>query len=535
MLGNTHISWSTNLARLIFVVLILIVAIGPLISLVIDTASWAWRSSATDFDNIASWSRQFYLLLKSAGFAIAVTIADVLIAVFAASRFWTWNTRVSWTVAALLFSMIAIPPYIHILAWRFAIDWLNAQLGTVGLPELVFSGWGAAWWVQTMALAPVSTGLALLGLYSVDSRLFDVGRLVRPDIDAFRLIVLPLAAPPLLAASGFVFLFTIVDYSVPSAFLLNTYALEIFAEFSANHSTARAFLTSSPLLVLTLIVLALTLKFLRQVPVRPHLRKRSRQCTPFWPRWFARLQGLAVAILVIQIVVPIFSLGVLTNNWTAIEDAILSASDEIMATARTAALASVIGIPIAFFAASRMGRVRTYWWFLVLLPIGLPAPLVGIGIISLWNNDWTYAVYDSELILVLTYLARFLAVATLVMYAQLRRTDSLLLDAARIVRPSGTAYWTQIYIPLMMRSGLVAMILTFVLALGELPASLLTLPPGSSTITIRVYNYMHYGASEMVASLCLLIPLLTIAYSTILFLLAYGWRQLLPKLPRRVE
>jgi iron(III) transport system permease protein len=43
----------------------------------------------------------------------------------------------------------------------------------------------------------------------------------------------------------------------------------------------------------------------------------------------------------------------------------------------------------------------------------------------------------------------------------------------------------------------------FVLSLGELGASLLTVPPGVSTLPLRMFNLLHYGASAEVASLAL--------------------------------
>jgi len=43
----------------------------------------------------------------------------------------------------------------------------------------------------------------------------------------------------------------------------------------------------------------------------------------------------------------------------------------------------------------------------------------------------------------------------------------------------------------------------FLLGLGELGATLLVVPPGSGTLALRIYNYLHYGASDSVAALAL--------------------------------
>lgn len=533
MLTESHSSVGSRLVSILFVVSVFVISTGPLIALGVETFVWLWSQTVAEVADVFSLPRQFGLLAKSVVFSVAVTLGDLVIGFFAASLFWTWNTRASRIIAFGLLSMIAIPPYIHVLAWRVVVDWLNNGIGTIGLPELAFSGWGAAWWVQTMAFAPVTAGLTLLGLSSVDVRLFDAGRILREDIDTFLKVVLPQAAPPIIVAGGFVFLFTIVDYSVPSAFLVNTYALEIFAEFSANHSAARALLISLPFLALTFAILLFVIKYLRQVVLLRPQSNTGWTCTPYWPRWFTRLQRLAVAILLLQFAVPILGLGASINSWEPFADALVSASDEIYQTVRTSALAAFLSLPIAFFIATRISDARSYWWLIILLPIGTPAPLVGIGLIALWNSDFTVVIYDGELILILTYLARFLPISVLVLYVQIRRMDQPLLDSAKILRPNALALWVQVYIPMMMRAGIAAMLLVFAFAIGELPASLLTVPPGSGTVTIRVYNYMHYGASEMVASLCLLIPLLTVSFAVLLLALAWGWRVLLPRTSRK--
>ena len=42
-------------------------------------------------------------------------------------------------------------------------------------------------------------------------------------------------------------------------------------------------------------------------------------------------------------------------------------------------------------------------------------------------------------------------------------------------------------------------------------------PPGRETITIRIFNYLHYGGSEEVAGLCLLIVVLMMTLTGIAF------------------
>lgn len=514
--------------RFAWTFLVLLLVAGPLAALCIEAVSWARTQQLSNIATMFHWERQLGLLARSVAFSGSVAAGGLVVGVLAATFFWTWNSKTSRMVSLAMLAMIAVPPYLHALAWRHAISGINLVAHNTAMPELAFGGWGAAWWVQTMALAPIAAGLALLGLHTVDRRLFEAARILRSDMDAFIRIVVPLAAPPVLAATGFVFLFTLVDYSVPSLFLLNTYALEIFAEFSANHVAARALLIALPFLVLTLLAVAIIQKLLRQAALGPPPSGGAWAFTPVWPKSFGTLQGLAVAILGLQVIVPLISLVDMAGRWDAIESAASSTADELFLSARTAAIAAVACLPLALFAANRTLGAQRGWWLLALLPLGIPGPLVGVGLITLWNNAFTTAIYDGEPMLVLTYLARFMPVAALILYAQLRRIDPLLIDAARILRPGAVRLWIQVYVPLLMRAGIAAMLLVFALSLGELTASLLTVPPGEATITMRVYGYMHYGASEKVAALCLVMPLMTIAFAAVISAMAGAWRFLLP-------
>jgi iron(III) transport system permease protein len=59
----------------------------------------------------------------------------------------------------------------------------------------------------------------------------------------------------------------------------------------------------------------------------------------------------------------------------------------------------------------------------------------------------------------------------------------------------------------------------FILSVGELGTTLLVIPPGRETIVIKIYNLMHYGAEQMVAALCVILIVITLAISGFLWLL----------------
>ena len=63
---------------------------------------------------------------------------------------------------------------------------------------------------------------------------------------------------------------------------------------------------------------------------------------------------------------------------------------------------------------------------------------------------------------------------------------------------------TRIVLPQVRRSLLVAWVIVFTLAFGELGASVLVTPPGESTLPIRIYTLIANAPPSQVAALALL-------------------------------
>ena len=64
--------------------------------------------------------------------------------------------------------------------------------------------------------------------------------------------------------------------------------------------------------------------------------------------------------------------------------------------------------------------------------MAVPAPLVGVGLIALWNRPGLEVLYDSSAMPVLAAVARFAPLAVAVVAAQWRRVDPAFLDVARV-------------------------------------------------------------------------------------------------------
>lgn len=485
---------------------------GPLLALGFELNRYL-GSGPGDWMKLAIPSgRRLTLLVRTLGLAAGVSVGGMILGTLTASVLWRYRTGMGSRLRWLPLILAPIPPYIHALAWTSTVHGLNAWLELHGLPRVPLEGWWGSWWVQVMALLPAAVGLALAGLELVGPALIESARILRPDPEVFTRIVLPLASPVLLAGGGFLFLISLTDYSVPSLFSVNVYPLEIFAEYSVSAEPGRALLLALPLLAVAMGVVALLQSPVRNAALQPSRRKTPDISTLAFPRWLTWLQRGAMTIMALQVMVPLVSLFIAAGPWSNLNLSSAAPRREVFYSFGVALLASVLCLPPALSVARELirrdnrGRLA---WLLATMPLAVPAPLIGIGLIGVWNHPFFNGFYSSGGMPVLAAVSRFTPLAAMFLLAQLRRSDPLLIDAARVMQTSLAQAWVQVRLPLMAPGLLAAMGITFALTAGELGATLIIAPPGLGTLTMRIYNYLHYGSTAQVAGLCLIMVMAT--------------------------
>ncbi|MCB0217870.1 MAG: hypothetical protein H6648_00860 [Caldilineae bacterium] len=421
-------------------------------------------------------------------------------------------------------ALVAVPPYVHALAWSTVLFRVETTLRGLGLAiELPRSGPGVTAWVMAMSRLPLTYGMAAIALGLLPDAPIEAARSVRSDRAVLLRIAIPLAAPIAAAGLALAFLLSLLDYGVPALFQVNVLALGVFADYSASGDAARALAMAMPLVVLAAgACLALVAGWRRAALSQPRGDGH-----PTWiallPRGLRGLSGLAMALVLLQAAALCAGLFVAAGSPARILAALLPARGDLIYSLSVALGASLLALGPALALAGRLaagegrGMRRTLLWLATLLPLAVPAPLFGIGLIALWRGGPLAALLplSAATLPVLASAGRFAPLAAVLLTAQLLRRDPSLVDAARMHQAGVLQGWWQVGLPLLGPGLLAAAGLVFTLALGELGATLMVLPPGRSTLTARTFNYLHYGASEAVAGACLVLALATVLVATV--------------------
>jgi iron(III) transport system permease protein len=402
---------------------------------------------------------------------------------------------------------VLLPPYIVALAW---VDFWSSR-GLFGnavaglLSEWTYS-LPAAIVVLSCVLYPLSMLATEVAMRRIDGRLEEAGLIVAPPGRVLRRITLPLIAPSVIAAALIIFVLAVSEFGVPGLLRVRVYTTEVFTAFAALYDFSRAIALAVPLLVLCVVVAAVAAALLGD---RLIATRRSLGVSPVvFDRW-RRSATLAVFLVVATTVaLPMLilvrealgsrSLAVVAGSRNAIVNSLLLAT-----VGATVVVAVSVWLGYAQARASRGVRLAAQVVLAVLFAV--PSTIIGVGLIGLWNRPGIVgALYGTDAMLLLAYLARFVPVAALIVAATTQTVSVSQEEAAAVSGAGWFRTMRKIVLPQLRVGIAAAWVVAFVMAFGELGASILVAPPGESTLPIRIYTNIANTPSSNVAMLALL-------------------------------
>jgi ABC-type Fe3+ transport system permease subunit len=434
-----------------------LVLLAPLAGFALEAALGAGQFQL----HLRAWGQTLIVAGGAAGLALALGIPVGLTLA---------HSRRSLPRTLTLFPLL-LPPVLAAAAW------MGARLPVPNAPGCAVI-LGSLYW-------PVVALLLEASLRRIPADALDAAEIQLSAPGMLRVVVWPHVRPALLAGALLVFLLAASEFTVPALFVVPTISMTIYEEMSAFR-TASAASAALPLLALA-VALAWAL---RRVPMIPP----SRSSRPFLSGApLAAAGAIAGLVWLATAVAPavIFLLRA-GSFWKVL-------SLNLDSLAWSAAVAGVTALGLVGWASlsPRRSRLEPFW----LATLVLPGVVAGLGALRIAARSGLFPwLAPSGALLVLALMARFAFAAWLPLREPVDRGQ---LEAAELSGLSPVRTWWRITAPAILPRAVAAAAVVFVLAIGEIGPVVLLSPPGRLTSAQHLFNLMHYGYDDVVASIAL--------------------------------
>ncbi len=163
----------------------------------------------------------------------------------------------------------------------------------------------------------------------------------------------------------------------------------------------------------------------------------------------------------------------------------------------TACITAALGVFLALTVGDGRSRLRRAVDFISLLPNTVPSIVMIVGLILFWNSPWVgQKIYNTYWMVLLTYVVLFLPFTAQYVNASYRQISKTLFDAAGIGGGSPAYTFRRILLPLVLPGILSGWVMTFIISLRELVASLMILPPGMDNAARFIYGQFEQGSNS---------------------------------------
>ncbi|MCP4194875.1 MAG: iron ABC transporter permease [Planctomycetaceae bacterium] len=430
----------------------------------------------------------------------------------------------------VLLALLFMPAYLQVAGWNAGFGqqgWFSRQI-LLSEAVALLEGWRGAIFLHTVVAIPWVTLIVGAGMRDIPRHLTEQALLDSRPWKTILFVTLPLCLPSLVAATLWIFVTTSCEITITDVYQVRTFAEEIYTGFALGDEIGAAQIRALPgtLLIAGLCLAALIACQTLSTTISPNRISRP------WLFPWGRLKWLAVAItmmiLLVLVSLPIGNLlykaGIqveqsgterirqwsLTKCISIFTSSPQNFSEEFgWSTALgqlTAILVLVASLPLAWLARYHRWAAGLGWTFTI-LGLAIPGPIIALGLGRLFNqpdSDWLFYLYDRTLVLPWCALAfRTFPYAFLIAIFAVQRIPERLLEAAKIDGAGGFAQLRHIVIPQIGTLIASIWIVAFAIAVGDLSTSVLAVPPGVTTVAIRIFNLVHYGVEDQLAGLCL--------------------------------
>ncbi len=457
--------------------------------------------------------------------------------------------RVFWALGLMV---LMVPPYIVAESWIVLlgpagkISRLIATLlgfGPRSADPIEIARFAAPGFVYTRLSVGLVMGGCLFPIIALavasafrrtDHRIFESARIAQGTRGVWR-IAAHVLVPPALGASLLVFAVALTEFAVPQLLRVRTVGEAVYERIQEG-DLATASALGLPLLPLVVLAGGLGAFVLMRSRLAS-LAGLEGEVPKFTGRPAGGASNCLAGIMTLVAVIGAMLLPLTSLIWLAVaaklpqasvigSHKVLRASGFLQSlrgawelahddAIRTVLLAGFAATLATIFAIALARMASRFGWGPVLGAAGaglaVPAPIVGLGLMVLWNHGWSAVIYQGPAIVVLAWFARFFPVAIFLTQGALARVPRELESAAALAGRNPLERLFSIVLPNAAPGLVAAWLALYVLSATEFGTTLLVAPPGSPLLAPSVVNLMRRGQDPEIAA-CQFLLLAVIAF-----------------------
>ncbi len=423
--------------------------------------------------------------------------------------------------------MLFVPLYLQAAAWQAGFGLQGWYTLAVRGPVFL-EGMTGATWVHGMYAVPWVVLIVAVGLRLVEPELEEQALLELSPAGVFLRVLLPSVASAVLVAALWVAIVTAGEMTVTDLFVVRTYAEVLYTQIAIGQEPGQAAATVMPGIVLTACLTAAALWLCAKLAPRERPLTPRRHLVYRLGMWKVPAAIFVAAVLLLMVGVPLGSLcykaGVLVTQTDTGHERSFSPMKLISIVTESPwryrrefgwslllcglSATAVVGLGAILAWPARRGGWRALpALFATTVCLAAPGALIGFAIIWILNRPAVplfIELYDNSIFAPwLALVIRSLPPAVLIMWYAFRAVPHEMLEAAAVDGAGPLARFFRVALPCWAPAMAVAWLIAFAVGLGDLAASILVVPPGVTTLSIRIFGLLHYGVEDQVAGICL--------------------------------
>ena len=534
-------------------VAILVIVVAVPVLLIFWNAFWVdGRLNVQDVAKILSEPETYKALGNSLVLASGVTVTGTILGTAFAWLVTRTDLPMKGLMKVLLLVPFMLPSFIGALAWKMLLSPRSGYVNRFFMEVLGFTRpifdvytYQGIIAVETMYLFPFVFIQVSGSLERMDPTLEESARISGADLLTItRKITIPLVLPSILSGALLIMLYSMAHFGTVAvlgveAGIYNIPTL-IYEKIHQSAGSFRSIRTGTVLA--TVLVLAAALILWLQNRLLSRGRYQIIAGKSFRPSEL-KLRGLRFPLLVLclawvgfTIVLPtvtIFLVGFLRTyglpialenmtwenyrhillDWQLTRDAIRNS----VVLGTTAALVTMAaGVIISYVIVKLKVRGKGLLEFLGMLPFSVPGSVIALGVILAWSGRFGVNLYNTVWIILVAYVARYMAFSLKANSAALEQVHDSLVEAARASGATLGQALRDVVVPLVRPGMVAAFFLIFLPSLRELTVSVLLYGPTSRTIGVAIYTLNEDGETVYSAALAAVALVIIVAGEVVL-------------------